>query len=409
MGEYIDLFVKEIGPLKEHLKEDELYNEISERIKSYWINIPDVEKNTYDIIGVDSSSQSIDLSNGYSLLVVRACAVSNEKKRALNVYLTTGELAELKSRLMENIEHELLKDNLHGVNLIDGSLYGRANHIPREFKNDGFEKFSFIYYNNYRELIEKIEREKNIVIGISKSSSTTFLRDIVVKEMYEEELANLDLGKDRKIAKSLPYLALDRKTQAKKMAKSILEDRGYHRAYKLVMELTRKRPDMWMISGFGIGMSKPVLLGASARVRRMYQEISKSKDILQRMFPSIEIKEEHIETVLDYLNLPAFVSFYISFSPGLIFRVDFPAYLIGLHHRMQDIDWPEVLNVNLKNIISTLRSDYGDNYCHSIHLYAADMDARLPYGDFIEKYAPIIMKKLNVNPTMGDLRYWFRR
>ena len=409
MGEYIDLFLEEIEAMKTVLKEDELYKEIFERMKRYWVSIPMVEEKSYDLIGVDSSSQSLDLSNGYTLLVVRACAVSQEKKRILRTYLTTGEIAELKSRLMENVEHEILIQSLHPVNLIDGSLYGRASHIPREFRNEGFEDFSLVYYHNYSKLLQKIEEEEKIIMGISKSSSTTFLRDIVVKKIYEEEIENLNLGKDGKLAEELPYLALDRKIQAKKIAKKILKDRGYERAYNLIIELTRKRPDMWMVSRFGKGMSKPVLLGAPARIRRMYQEILKNKDVLQRMFPSIEIKEEHRATVLNYLNLPAFVSFYISFSPGIALRVDIPAYILGIHERMQDIDWSRVLDVDLSKIISILRSEHGGNYIHSIHLYAADMDARLPYEDFVEKYAPIIMKKLNVNPSMGSLRYWFRR
>ncbi len=410
MSEYLNMFRDEVERARNGLRENDLYREIFERMKRYWIPIPSVDSGDYEAVGVDSSSQSIELSNGYTLIVARACAVSREGTgRKLKAYLTTGEVNELKGRIMENMEHEILLDNLHPVNLVDGSMYGRASHIPHEFRNDGFENFTLLYYENYTNLMEEVKRRKQMIMGISKSSASTFLRDVVVKEMYDEELEKNGLEKDEKLRK-LPYDALDRKGKAMIEAKKLLLDKGYEKAYNLIMELTRKRPDMSILSRFGVGMSRPVMLGSSARARRSFKEIMKhGKEALQKTFRSLNIDDSHVDIVLKYLNLPAFVSFYISFSPGLVLRVDFPAYLLGLERRMQDVYWPEVLDNDVDNILSVLKSEYADNYVHSIHLFAADKDARLPYEDFFDRYVPMVESILNVTPSSGDMRYMFRR
>ena len=407
MGEYIDIFKNKMDQIKNNMSRDELHSEIRERMRKYWTNIPDVKESNKSIAGVDSSYQSVDLSSGYTLIVVRGCAVGEERKRDLDMFITTGEISELRSRVMENIEHKILKNYLHEVNLVDGSLYGRANHIPREFRNEGFEDFSLKYYKNYNELIKNVEKENKIIMGISKSSSSTFLRDIVVKEMYEEEMKKLNLGEEER---ELLFMALDHKGKAREKAEKLLKDRGYNRAYRLIMELTYKRPDMSVISDFGIGMSKPVLLGATARAERRYREIERGgEDALQRLFPNVDITESHVNTILDYLNLSAFISFYISFSPMVVMRVDFPAYVIGLNYKMMDVGWPQVIDVDVGRIISILKREYGDNYIHSIHLFAADDDVRFTHGVFMKSYLPIIMDTLGVNPSMGSIREMFRR
>ncbi len=408
MGEYINIFKNKIDQIKNNMSRDELQSEIRERMKKYWIDIPDIEESNESIVGVDSSCQSVDLSSGYTLIVVRGCAVGEERKRDLDMFITTGEISELRSRIMENIEHEILKKYLQEVNLVDGSLYGRANHIPKEFRNEGFEDFMLQYFENYVKLIRMVGKEGKKMIGISKSSSTTFLRDIVVKEMYDEEIENLHL--EDKMIRELPYIALDRKGYAREVAKKLLKERGYEKAYRLIVELTQKRPDMSIISGFDVGMSKPVILGASARARRWYGEITKKgKDALQRIFPDVSIENSHVDTILEYLDLPAFMSFYISFSPGVVLRIDFPVFMVGLDKRMQDILWPEIYNGSVNDVISILKSEYADSYIHSVHLFAADSDARLTREDFFHKYMPMVEEELNVTPSMGDMRYKFRR
>ena len=410
MSEYLDMFRDEVERLKKEKREDGLYHEIFERMRKYWLPIPSVSEENYDVVGVDSSAQSVEISSGYTFIVARSCAVSKNKvDRNLKAYLTTGEVNELKSRLMENLEHGILLKNIHPINLVDGSLYGRASHIPREFRNDGFEDFTLIYYDTYVKMMEEVEKKGSKIIGVSKSSSTTFLRDIVVKEMYDEEIEKLGL-KGIKEIEELPYLALDRKGKARERAKKLLKDKGYERAYRLILELTRKRPDMSILSRFGVGMSKPVLLGASARARRRHREIERwGKDALQKLFPDVNIDDSHVETVLNYLNLPAFVSFYISFSPGFVLRVDFPLYLSVSGKRMQDVVWPEIMNGEVGDILSIVKSEYADNYVHSVHLFAADKDVRLGYGDFFDKYLAILEEELDIIPSTGSMRYGFRR
>ncbi len=406
MSEYVELFKEEIEQISK-ANENELYKEIRDRMKRYWHTIPNLESEIYDVIGVDSSNQSIELSNGYVLLVARACAVSKEKKRTLMARLTTGDITELKSRVMEHLEHKILRESLREVNLVDGSLYGRGNHVPAEFRNEGFENFILDYYEEYVSLMEEIEKNNLKILGISKSTSSTFYRDIIVKEMYDEEINKLQLGGKEK---ELPYLALDKKREAMQIAKRLLKDRGYERAYLLITELMHKRPDLSFISTLGPGISDPVLLGASARSRRRFKEISQhEKKALEEIFSSKEIKDTDVKTVLKYLNLPAFVSFYISFTPGVVLRVDFPAFMVGLNRRMMGVYWPEIIKEDISEIIKIVISEHADNYVHSIHLFAADSDVRFTREIFMNVYLPILENTLHTNPAMGDMRYLFRR
>ncbi len=406
MGEYIDMFAEQIEKLKERMKMDDVALSILNRMRKYWLTVPDVKENSYEAVGVDSSVQSLNLSTGYTLLVVRACLIKKERKRKLRAYLTTGEVTELGNRLMEDMENELLSKNLEDVSFADGSLYGRASHVPVQFRNDGFENFILKYYENYNFLISEAKRKNVKLIGLSKSSGTTFLRDIVVKELYDEELEKLGLSDET--LKSLPYLALDRKNQALKIARKKLKEKGYEMAYRLIAELTMKRPDASMLTILGKGMSKPVLLGSSARARRRYKELKSGRNSLENIFRGVDVESKHRDAVIKYLNTYSFVSFYITFSPGFLLRVDVPAFVIGIEKRMQDVFWPEIIENDLSEIIRILSSEHGDSYVHNIHLYAADMDARLSHKDFMSKYYPLVERELELNASMADYRYIWR-
>jgi len=406
MGEYIDMFAAQLEQLKRRMDFDSVALSIMERMRKYWIPLPQGRAGEYEAVGADSSVQSVNLSTGYTLLVVRACVAGAYKKRTLKAYLTTGEVTELGNRLMEDMENKILGETLSEVSFVDGSLYGRASHVPLQFRNDGFENFMLEYYKNYNSLISKSKKKNVKLIGISKSAGTTFLRDLVVKELYDEELQKN--GLDEEELQSLPYLALDRKNQALKIAEEKLKNNGFERAYRLIAELTRKRPDASILTNFGVGMSVPVILGASARARRRYKELKSGKKSLDEIFRGMDIDDSHTREVLEYLNTYAFVSFYISFSPGFLLRVDIPSFVIGIQKKMQDIYWPQVIDNDMSDIISIVESEHGDGYVHNIHLYAADLDARLPYKEFMNKYYPLIEQELELNASTGDYRYIWR-
>ncbi len=407
MGEYIDMFADELSKLKSFRGESDMVKEIAGRMHRYWKNIPDKQVDSFSAVGVDSSLQSVALSTGYTLIVVRACLASTVKKRDLKVYITTGEVTELGNRLMENMENRLLSEYIEEVSFVDGSLYGRASHVPLQFHNDGFENFILEYYSNYNRLIENARKRNSKLIGISKSSGTTFLRDMVVMELYMEELERNGLKEDDDL-KSLPYMALDRKNAALKTARKKLKENGLEKAYMYIEELTKKRPDASILTMFEPGMSVPVLLGSSARARRMYKSISSDENYIKDIFYGTDVEDTEINTVKEYLNNYAFVSFYISFAPGFLLRVDMPAFVAGIERRMQEVYWPEPIEEDISNIVGIIRREHGDNYVHNVHLYAADLDARLTHGDFMKMYYPLIERELEANASVGDYRYIWR-
>ena len=407
MGEYIDMFANELSKLKSFRGESDIAKEIAGRMHRYWKNVPDKHVDSFSAVGVDSSLQSVALSTGYTLIVVRACLASSAKKRDLKVYITTGEVTELGNRLMENMENSLMSENIEEVSFVDGSLYGRASHVPLQFHNDGFENFILEYYSNYNHLIENARKKNSKLIGISKSSGTTFLRDMVVMELYMEELEINGLDGEDDL-KSLPYLALDRKNAALKTARKKLKDNGLEKAYRYIEELTKKRPDASILTMFEPGMSAPVLLGSSARARRMYKSISSDENYIKDIFYGTDLDDTEVNTVKEYLNNYAFVSFYISFAPGFLLRVDMPAFVAGIERRMQEVYWPEPIKEDISNIVGIIRREHGDNYVHNVHLYAADLEARLTHGDFMKMYYPLIERELEANASVGDYRYIWR-
>ncbi len=135
-------------------------------------------------------------------MLIRSLAVckgKETKRMQTNVFFTKSGLLEAHYYVgtkMEMLEFQAAIDALkNGVEcsaiLIDGSLYGRAMHVPVETKIEEDRTAVLEFFRTYKELLDLCKEKGILIAGVSKESRATFYRDFLLKQIFVEELEKI--------------------------------------------------------------------------------------------------------------------------------------------------------------------------------------------------------------------------
>lgn len=193
MPDFLDEFASSIGSQKEPLKEkilrgksNPLQDTFRKHFEPLWkplTNIAEYASNVGElgVTAVDSSLYMNLMSTGGIFYVIRSLAVCKDKmnkRLQTNVFFTKSGLLEAHYYIgtkMEMLEFQTAIDALRdgfecNSILIDGSLYGRAMHVPVETKIEEDRTVVLDYFKTYAELLDLCRKKGICIAGVSKES-----------------------------------------------------------------------------------------------------------------------------------------------------------------------------------------------------------------------------------------------
>ncbi len=408
MPEFLIEFINNLNEKTKRILENFENKEINKLYEKlfpfYWID-HDIENHdpTQEVIAIDSSRGHCPTNNGGFFFVSRAMAYGNQKKYK-EVY-TDFDFSNVKTqsdyigRVMEWTEHSVaiqaIKKGFTKYVLIDGSIYGRLSHLPMELNLDNNKGFMIQYFETYLNLLDICKKKKIPLIGISKESRTSFFREFLIKQILKSKISNSQL------LNKLLSEALDFPKNAIKLAKSTKDDD----IILLTEELIARKPDSLLIlnNAHHAGYTKPLILGGSARWRRAEKKIKvDSKGYIESSFPilseDIKFLNQAKKIITKMLDFPSIVSFHIlPILADTPLRIDIPSWYFGIDRRLLDVGWPEVVNLDLSEILKLISAGYCGLGNYNIWLTAVDNEVRLSRKDFeelyLKKFEEIIGKK----------------
>ena len=424
MPEFLEEFASSIGNKKEVLKEkilrgkpNPLQDTFRKHFEPLWTPLENTREfasnlSELGVIAVDSSVYMNPLSTGGIFYVTRSLAVckgKEQKKLETNVFFTKSGLLEAHYYIgtkMEMLEFQVVIDALRNgfkcnAILIDGSLYGRAMHVPVETKIEEDRTAVLDYFKTYAELLDLCKKNDILIAGVSKESRATFYRDFLLKLIFSEELEKVDIeAGDKQRLKAVFLETLDNeKTAFSKFKKLKVKHGSKLESVELVLtELASSRPDYQLIMNFAgkIGHTQPLVLGPSARAAsRMRPFSSDPRKHVTNNFP-ITTREKGTEFV-DWASkvistipsFPSFISFYLLLdirdSP---MRIDVPCW----EQPLSKTGWPKPIDVNLQVLLKIMINGYCGLDAYNLWLKNVDERVKLKRRVVDEMYFPYMEK-----------------
>ncbi|MGQ9811712.1 MAG: DNA double-strand break repair nuclease NurA [bacterium] len=411
MPEFLEEFASSVSPKKEILKEkilkgtpNPLQESFERHFRSHWIPLTETERysskaSEVEAMAIDSSVYTNLLSTGGIFYVIRSLAVCRDQEKKLletDVFFTKAGFLESQlfvGRKMEMFEFLIAIDALNSgfkcsCILIDGSLYGRASHVPIETKVEDQRLVLLHYFQIYRELLDLCKAEKILLMGVSKESRSTFYRDYLLKLIFEETLKSLDSSIDTADLHRLkPIFAEtldDEKTALRKFAKLHSKYRKRLDSVALILEeLISSRPDYQLIMNYAQtpGYTQPLLLGPSARTaRRLGACLKDPARYVRAHFPAT-VREKGKDFVdwasnilLNLAGFPGIISFYLLLdvrdSP---IRIDIPCW----DHTFALTGWPKPIDFDVDEALKVMVTGYCGLDCYNLWLKNVDERVRL--------------------------------
>jgi len=410
MPEFLTLYIEDIKSKLERIKKDytarssRLSSEFEKMFKKFWISseLPNSSPSGFSVLAVDSSAQHLVMSNGGIFYVVRALAMSKDKKyRDLiaDFDFTSDSIYDAEHiihRKMEWLEHKVaiqaIEDGFRGFILIDGSIYGRLAHIPIEtgFAND--RAFMLKYFETVSELLDLCRKENIPIVGVSKESRTAFFREFLIREIAISVKDDIDLS--TKDIEKLLSLALDNRRKAIEEVKKLEKSRDIGILKDLIEELLIRAPDFQLILNYANspGYTMPLILGPSIRWRRSLKMIIRDPEsFVKSNFPVSSREKDFVDWAVSVVEklpeLPAIISFHI--LPAINdtpMRIDVPAWVLGLDNKLHEIGWSEPAKVDIDVILRLVSAGYCGLENYNIWLKAVDDEVKLRREVFEDLY-----------------------
>jgi hypothetical protein len=307
---------------------------------------------------------------------------------------------------MEMIEFQAAIDALKNgfecsTVLIDGSLYGRAMHVPVETKIEEDRTTVLDYFKTYAELLDICKKKGILIAGVSKESRATFYRDYLLKLIFGEELEQLDIeeGDKQKLRDIFPEMLEKEKTAFSKFKRLKAKHGSKLESIDLIFtELVSSRPDYQVVMSFAgkKGYTHPLLLGPSAYAARRIRSIAANpKKYTVGNFP-IATREKGREfvdwaskVVSDIPGFPSFVSFYLLLdtrdSP---MRIDVPCW----DQPLSKTGWPKPIDVDLQALLRIMINGYCGLDAYNLWLRNVDGKVKLKRRVVDDLYFPYMEK-----------------
>ena len=412
MPDFLDEFASSVGNKKEALREKILKgtpNPLNEKFETYftssWIPLDDLGKfsvkpaGSLGVMAVDSSVYTNLMSTGGIFYVIRSLAACRDQSRKLletDAFFTKASFLDAQrfiGRKMELFEFQValaaLKSTLACDSvLIDGSLYGRASHLPIETPIEDQRIMLLQYFQTYREFMDLCKQKGILLMGVSKESRSSFFRDYLLKQIFNETLGSLgpnvdplDLQKLRPIFDEMLHheeSALNKFSKIRQKYGSKLE------TIRLILEeLASSRPDYQVIMNYAKtpGFTQPLLLGPSVNVARRFEQFLKDPGKYVRSYFPLTSRKKGKDFVAWASNIlqglmtfPGIISLHLLLdvrdSP---IRVDLPCW----DHTFPRTGWPKPIDVNLEELLKVMVTGYCGLDCYNLWLKNVDERVRL--------------------------------
>ena len=424
MPVFLEEFASSLNSKKESMKEkifrgtpNPLRDSFKRNFDSLWIPISkpsdfSLSPHELNITAIDSSVYTNLLSTGGIFYVIRSLAVCGEKmqKRLESDVLFTKEglykVHQFVGTKMELLEFQAAIDALKNgfkcnAILLDGSLYGRAVHLPIETKIEGERVMLLKYFFVYYELLNLCRTENVLLMGVSKESRSTFYRDYLLSLILDEELKKTEIEAEqiRKL-KAIFFEVLDNEEAAFDRFGRLEEKYGIElETIELILiELASSRPDYQLVMNFAQSLSytQPMILGPSRRAIRRFEECRLNpRGYAKKYFP-LTTREEGAkfvdwaaEIIFNISKLPSFVSFYLLLdtrdSP---IRIDVPYW----EHSLSEIGWPRPVDLDLEDLLRIMVTGYCGLDAYNFWLKNVDERVRLKRKVVDKIYFPYMEK-----------------
>jgi hypothetical protein len=407
--DFLDEFASSIGGQKEILKEkilrgkpNPLKDTFRKHFEPLWRPLKNIEEYVLNIgnltiTAVDSSLYMNLLSTGGIFYVIRSIAVCKDKEQKrleTNVFFTKSGLLEAHYYIgtkMEMLEFQAAIDALRegfepNVILIDGSLYGRAMHVPVETKIEEDRTAVLEYFKTYGELLDLCRKKGILIAGVSKESRATFYRDYVLKQIFVEELKEIDIesGDKQRLSAIFPEVLENEKTAFSKFRKLKQKHGSKLETIELILnELASSRPDYQLVMNFAktVGYTQPLVLGPSTRAGERMRPFSVNpKRYVMNNFPvtTREKGKDFIDwgskIISSIPSFPSFISLYLLMdvrdSP---MRIDVPCW----DQPLSKTGWPKPIDVDIQNLLKIMVSGYCGLDAYNLWLKNVDERVRL--------------------------------
>ncbi len=424
MPDFLEEFASSIRHQKEALKErilrgkpNPLENRFRKHFEPLWMPLENIGQSASNlsnlgVTAVDSSVYMNPLSTGGIFYVIRSLAVcknKEQKRLETNVFFTKSGLLEAHYYIgakMEMLEFQVAIDALRNgfecsAILIDGSLFGRAMHVPVETKVEEDRTAILEYFKTYAELLELCRKSKILLMGVSKESRATFYRDFLLKLIFCEELEEIDIeaGDKQRLEGIFRGTLGNEKTAFSKFKKLRTKHGSKLESIELILtELTSSRPDYQIVMNFAgkIGYTQPLVLGPSARAAiRMHPFSSNPRKYVTNNF-EISIRERGAgfvdwasEVVRSIPSFPSFISFYLLLdvrdSP---MRIDVPCW----EQPLSKTGSSKPVDVDLQALLRIMISGYCGLDAYNLWLKNVDERVKLKRRVVDDMYFPCMEK-----------------
>lgn len=424
MPDFLAEFASSVGSKKEALKErilkgkpNMLHDTFRKHFAPLWKPLEKLEEYTSNVgelgvTAVDSSLYMNLMSTGGIFYVIRSLAVCRErenKRLQTNVFFTKSGLLEAHYYVgtkMEMLEFQAAIDFLEkgfecSAILIDGSLYGRAMHVPVETKIEEDRTAVLEFFKTYAELLDLCRKKGILIAGVSKESRATFYRDFLLKQIFVEELEKTDIedGDKQRLNTIFPEVLENEKTAFSKLGKLKQKHGSKLETIELILtELASSRPDYQLVMSFAesVGYTQPLILGPSTRAAERMRPFSLNpKKYVMSNFP-ITVRERGAEfvnwateTISRIPSFPSFVSFYLLMdvrdSP---MRIDVPCW----EKPLSKTGWPKPIDVDLQALLKIMVSGYCGLDAYNLWLKNVDERVKLKRRVVDELYFPYMEK-----------------
>ncbi len=404
-------------------REGPLDQELKIMLRRAWRPLDGHIENESDVIAVDGSRAIRPFGTGAFLYVVRALAlhgsqrfreievdsfISRCKKEEINTFIErTMELMEFKAAIQAVESNEIKRG---AFLLIDGSLYGRMMALPRDMPIEGRRATMLEYMESYSKLLKACKRRDITLLGVSKDSRASFIRDYFLDQMMNEELKSLSSRVEPRDLERLKSLLEEANGEGRAQIAFENVKAKYplflDRVATIFEEYLSARPDHQMIlkfcdeSGFTCALRhRPPLnkirqITPAKRNPEAYVEHN-FKGALKEAMDRESFIERAVRTLKEVVEFPTVISYHVLLDArDTPLRIDVPSWSVDANESLFDVKRSELMDMDVSSVISMLRSGYGGLRNYNIWLKKVDQEVRLRRDVVDELYCSMLERIL---------------
>jgi len=393
----------------------------------YWNGFPEVGEFSGEVFAVDSSDGVVECKSGVSIHICRALGLSNSRREFRELKVSAfysarrrNDFVVFRSRMREHVEHLVSLKCLGGysggsgdrVLLLDGSLYGRMAHLPRDSEISGYQGFMLDYIEVYSRFLREAREMGIPVVGVSKDSRSRILRGIILGHELERRLSLNPLGSrvEQEVLScwseiwKRPRNAVRRLNE---LSKVVSVPRWVREIFE---EALVARPDVHLIMHLvrEAGFTTPLLLGVPSPALdplmyafregdlEAYVENNFSKALIEGGEEVFRRADRVLPLVFEYPAI--FMFYYVPRKGDIPLRVDVPGWVLGCDMRVGDVEFHEVSfsEDRLLWVLSVLNGFYAGPKHYNVLLEEVDSKVKLRLRDLTNIYESVLMRELDM-------------